>query len=230
MVISLLAISVASIGQDKIEGIGKFRLKSTTTEYLDTLAEEKSLKRNSVGNLGDFFNIYKKDELVELIPDTLKDYLSPPHASLCKDVRVFYIPQMTVSTIVLKETFLTFYRDTLVAINTNWTNEIVEALELKYGKGHLDKKEKEVSCTSSLSESSTTYTETMYYQTWQNGDIKCTAALGNYRDSKCEKKTMSYISISVEKVSIMIFDCDRQERSNLNDKKKIEKRKQLEDF
>jgi hypothetical protein len=70
----------------------------------------------------------------------------------------------------------------------------------------------------------------MYYQYWYNGAIKCTAAIGTYYDSKCEKKSLSYIILSVDKVSEKIRECDSKESERLKKKQNLEKKKQLDDF
>lgn len=231
MLLMLTYLPATMFGQDKIEGIGKFKLKKTTTAYLDTLVKEKDFDRETIKNYDDYFKLmYKKDKLAEMFPDTVTTYNSPPYSHYCKDTRVFYIPKMTISEIELKDTYLTFYKDTLVDIHTDYTSEIVEAFELKYGKSEIDKKEKEVKCTLKLTGGTITYTETMFYQYWENGNIKCTAAIGDYRDSKCEKQSISYISISIEKVSEKIRECDDKERDRLKNRQDKEKKKKLDDF
>lgn len=227
----LLFLSVAAFGQAKIEGVGKFKLKKTTTAFLDTLAKEQDFDKTTIRNYDEYFKLrYKKDKVAEVFPDTVKSYNSPPYARLCGDVRVFYLPKIKISDIDIAEMYLTFYKDTLVSIQVDYAREIVEALELKYGKPELDTKEKEVTCTLKLTGSDIKYTETMYYQKWENGDIKCTAAIGDYRDSKCEKKILSYISINIEKFAEKIRDCDDKERDRIKNKENTEKKKQLDDF
>lgn len=226
-----LLFAIATFGQDKIEGIGKFKLKKTTIAFLDTIVKEKKFDREVIKSYDEYFKImYKKDKLAELFPDTVKIYNSPPYTHYCQDTRVFYIPKMIISDIEIKDTYLTFYKDTLVNINTDYSSEIVEAFELKYGKAEIEKKEKEVKCTLKLTGSTISYTETMFYQYWSNDNIKCTAAIGDYRDSKCEKQSLSYISISVEKISEKIRDCDDKEKDRLKSKQNAEKKKQLDDF
>ena len=229
--ISFLLLSIRSFGQNKIEGIGKFKIKKTSVAYLDTLAKEQELDRETISTFDDYFKMrYKTNKLAEVFPDTVDTYKSPSYAHYCKDARVFYIPKMKISEIELKDTYLTFYKDTLIQINTDYSSEVTEAFELKYGKAEIEKKEKEVKCTLKMTGTDVTYTETMYYQYWENGSIKCIAAIGDYRNSKCEKTTLSYISISTEKVNEKIRDCDTKERDRLDSKKKAEKKKQLDNF
>lgn len=227
----LLLLSSALFGQSKIEGIGKFKLKRTVTAFLDTLAKEQDFDRTTMSNYDDYFKLrYKKDKIAEIFSDTIKSYNSPPYAHLCKDVRVFYLPKIKISDIDISELYLTFYKDTLIDIHVDYSKEIVDAFELKYGKPELETKDKDVTCTLRLTGSDIKYTETMYYQRWENGNIKCTAAIGDYRDSKCEKQILSYISISIEKLSEKIRDCDDKEKDRIKNKQNTEKKKQLDDF
>lgn len=227
----LLLFSFAGFAQNKIEGIGKFKLKKTTTAFLDTLAKEQDFDRTTMRNYSEYFKLrYKKGKIAEVFPDTVKSYDSPPYAHLCKDVRVFYLPKIKISDIDITEMYLTFYKDTLIDIHVDYKKEIVDALELKYGKPELDTKEKQVTCTLKLTGTDIKYTETMYYQKWENGNIKCTAAIGDYRDSKCEKQILSYISINIENLSEKIRDCDDKESDRIKNKENNERKKQLNDF
>lgn len=227
----LTSLSAITFAQDKIEGIGKFKLKKTTTAYLDTLAKEKDFDRETIRTWEDYFKLrYKKEKLAEVFPDTVKAYNSPSYAHSCKDTRVFYIPKMEISGIELTDTYLTFYKDTLVNINTDYKMEITEAFELKYGKSELEKKEKEVECTLKLTGGTITYTETMFYQYWTNGSIKCTAAIGDYYDRKCEKQSLSFITIGIDKISEKIRECDNMEEERIKKKQDLEKKKKLDEF
>lgn len=227
----LLLLSFSALGQNKIEGIGKFKLKKTTTALLDTLAKEQDFDRITIKSFEEYFGLrYKKNKIAEVFSDTVKSYNSPPYSHLCKNVRVFYLPKIKISDIDISEMYLTFYDDTLIDIHVDYNKDVVEALELKYGAPVLDTKEKEVSCTVNLTGATVKYTETMYYQKWENGNIKCTAAIGDYRDSKCEKQVLAYITISIEKFSEKIRDCDESEKDRIKNKENTEKKKKLDDF
>jgi hypothetical protein len=227
----LVFISFNSFGQNRIEGIGKFKLKKTSVTYLDTLAKEQGLDREKINTFKEYYNLRREtNKLAEIFVDTVERYNSPSYSHYCKDARVFYIPKMKISEIELSNTYLTFYKDTLVEINTDYEREITEAFELKYGKAEIEKKEKEIKCTLKLSGAEISYTEIMYYQYWNNGNIRCTAALGDYYNSKCEKQSISYISLSVEKMTTKIRECDDKEEDRIKKKNDSEKKKKLDDF
>jgi hypothetical protein len=227
----LFFLSLATFGQNKIEGIGKFKLKKTTTSFLDTLSTEQNLEKIVIRANNEYFRIKNQDNiLAEVKPDTLQPYSSPVYSHQCKDVRVFYLPNTKISDIDISEMYLTFYKDTLVDINIDYSHDIIDALTLKYGDPKLEKKENEVTCTLKLTGSEIKYKETMYYKKWENGNIKCTAAIGDYRDSKCERQTLSYISISIEATILKIQGCDEKEKTKIENDRISEKKKKLEDF
>jgi hypothetical protein len=227
----LLMIASSLFAQNKIEGFGKFKIQKTTISYLDTIVKEQKLDKVKMTSFDDYMKLrYKKDKIAEVFSDTINRYNSPPYAHSCPNARVFYIPKIAIADITFSDTYLTFFNEILVDIKTDYTSEIVEALELKYGKPAIDKKEKEVQCTLKLTGSNLTYTETMYYQKWENGEIECTAAIGDYRDSKCEKKTLSYIIIGLSDKKKEIVECDIAVNERVENKQKNEKKKQLSDF
>ncbi len=228
-------LSVLSFGQNKLEGIGKFKIKKTTTAYLDTLSKEQDFERTTIKSFMDNFMLTNQiNKIAEIFPDTVNTYNSPPNAHYSKDVRAFYIPTIKISEIDISNTYLIFYKDTLVGINTNYTSEIADAFEVKYGNPAISKMEKVVKCTLKLTGGIVTYVDTTFYYTWENGEIKCIAAISDYHNSECEKKKFSYISINIEKISQKISDFDFKESERIMNKNKViqnnEKKKKLTDF
>jgi hypothetical protein len=149
--LSIIFLYATTFGQDKIEGIGKFKLKKTTTAYLDTLVKEKDFDRETIHSFEEYFSLRSRtNKLAEIFPDTVKTYNSPSYSHYCADARVFYIPKIEIAGIVLTDTYLTFYKDTLVDINTDYSSQITEAFGLKYGEPQIETKDKEVKCTLNL--------------------------------------------------------------------------------
>lgn len=220
-----------SYSQTAIEGLGKFKLLKVTTAYLDTLAKEKSLDREKIKTSQDNIRFNnRKGKLAEIFPDTVDSYKSPIYAHQCRSVRVFFIPSIDFSGIELANTYLTFDNDTLVDIQTDYKTEVIEALKAKYGNPEIEKKENEEKCKFSYSGNEVKFTETMYYQKWSNARIKCVAVIGSYRNSQCEKKTLSYINISVEGKTTEIVKCDLLIQAELEKVRTANKKTQLSDF
>ncbi|MDD2307710.1 MAG: hypothetical protein PHP53_23610 [Prolixibacteraceae bacterium] len=225
------AFSLITVGQTKIEGIGKFKLKKTTTAYLDTLCKEQGFVRIPIKNYEMYLGV-KNDvnKLIEFYPDTtnLRDGIMYAHH--CKNVRAFLMQRITISGIEISGTFLTFYNDTLVQIRTDYNNKIVEAFTLKYGNPELSKKEREVECTLKETGVDIKLLSATYYQTWGNDNIKCSAVLGDFRDRNCEKKNISFIKINIDEYLDKIMKCDDQEKERIRTLQEIEKKKKLDDF
>jgi len=223
-------IPILNFAQSNIEGIGKFKIKKTTIAYLDTICKEQDLDRVIFRNFQDQMKGGRRAKLAEIIADTLTMYSSPSHARFRKEVKVFYISKMRISTIDITNTYLTFYRDTLVDINTDFTLDISQALELKYGKGEVEQKDKIINCTITFTGQKVEHTETMFYTRWRNGDITCTAAVGDYFDNECKKQSLSYISIITFKAYKKVGDCDEEMKAKIKARKDTNKKKELKDF
>lgn len=224
-------ISIGSVAQNKIEGIGKFKIQKTTTSSLDSIVKELDYDREKITSWDEYFKISSKEnKIAEIFPDTVNKYGSLSYSTYCTTARVFYIPRFKVSGIELKNTYFTFYKDTLIKIKTDYSGDIIDAFETKYGKPVLDKSEKKVECTLTYTGTKVTYKETIYYQYWENENIKCTAAIGEYRSSNCERKILSYISVGIEKLEDVVRECDRKEKDRLNENLNFEKKKKLADF
>lgn len=230
----ILSISLITVGQNKIEGIGKFKLKKTTIKYIDTLCIEKNFERQPIRTIREYFNSkHKINLIVEVFPDTVKFEVSPlsiPNSHFCKVTRVFFIPRITISGIEVSGTFLTFYNDTLVEILSDYSNEVVDAFELKYGKPEIDKKEKEENCIDKETGTTKSTISTTYYQRWNNNDIKCSAILEDYYDDNCEKTNFGLITISCLRFQEKIYDCDNQEKERIRKNQDVLKKKKLNDF
>ena len=234
LLVTLLFANTA-FGQDKISGLGKFKLKVTTTSVTEEVAKELGTKLKVVNNFSDEIK-YKngKPRIIELKVDTTKEYDSPAYAHECLNVRVFNINEYTIANIKIKDIYLTFLNDTLVSINCYRNSELEEAFELKYGEPKKRKEEKEVKCTRTYTGTDVTYDvtykEKSYSSTWYNGDISCVCILSNYYDSECKEHYLSFCDLSVEGVRSKISSCDNKIKEEREERKKSQKKATLRDF
>jgi hypothetical protein len=229
----LLTILFANtaFAQDKVSGLGKFKLKVTTTAITDEVAKELNSKLKVVNNYSDEIGYkYGKPSIIELKVDTTKEYGSPIYAHECLAARVFYINEYTIANIKIKDIYLTFLNDTLVNIRCERNTELNEAFELKYGEPKKEYKEKEVKCTYTYTGADVTYIEQSLSSTWYNGDISCTFQLSKHYDSKCEKQLLSYCYFTVEGSITEITVCDRKIEEEREKRKKSEKKTTLGDL
>jgi len=123
------------------EGIGPFKVGVSSIAIIDSLKAELEIPY-----IGQFtsseiklFDFYNKPSMGELVLDTV-DLNSNDNPNLLSGgkVRVFLLSQYQIAGINLINLYLTFYRDTLIRIesdksSTEWS--VKKAFELKYGPG-----------------------------------------------------------------------------------------------
>ncbi|WP_123985231.1 hypothetical protein [Taibaiella soli] len=227
LLIAALLISNLIFAQDKIEGIGPFKINRTTTAYVDTLVND-GYKKITVKTADPQSTVrgLKEKAIAELMPDSTKLYNSP-HTHRCNGVRTFFIPFMEIAGITIENIYLTFYHDVLVDISTDYSAELKNALMLKYGEVPAQELSSENNCTLPATKADMSLTAKSYYYTWKNEGIKCIASIGYYWDHNCEKQYLSYVNVGVSGITSVIMDCDRAEREKQKKRQDEEKRKKL---
>lgn len=76
---TFLTFSILSFSQSKIEGIGKFKLKKMTTSSLNSLIKDEGFTKKTISSRDEYFKILREKKIVvEVFPDTIKSYKSPP--------------------------------------------------------------------------------------------------------------------------------------------------------
>jgi hypothetical protein len=222
----LFLVHFAANGQDEIDGIGKFKLRKTLITSLDSIGKEYGYKKGKALTEWDCFHRQLEDQMNnskgtcrEVVPDD-GTYRLNIHSHNCKDVRVFNISKLRVAGIKIGNMFLTFRRDTLVAIEPAWSRDLVEAFQAKYGQGTREIVENESDCKV------LGIKETIIYERWWKGDITCVVAIGDNYDTKCEQRASSYIGLVLPIVMEEILNCDMDTKQNISD----ERKKQLKDF
>ncbi len=226
----LIFSSVVSIGQNKIEGIGKLKLNKTITKDLKSFSEEQGLtiEIEKISTEAAMIET-RKDEIVEIVPNYTDKYESPSNAHYCKNARVFFIPNMTVSLIDISDIYLTFYKDTLVDIKCGYSDELVTAFEIKYGKPSYKKLKNVQECYLNYP-SKLKFTDETIIEIWINGDLECDAALGSFHDNDCKVYTQKYITFFSNKKSDLVQDCDSKEELRIENDEKKELKKKLKDL
>jgi hypothetical protein len=222
-------ISISTISQNKIEGFGNYKINKMTVLSFQDFAEANSFKMGSINSFSEYSQ-FKKDNylpylrnkkvfVAEVFHNSLKNYNSPPNSNICKNSRVFYIPATEIATIKFEETFLTFFNDTLVRIDTDYNSEIEKPLKLKYGEPKTTNYSDTINCIEEISEKKYTETEKSIFKVWENGNINCTLLLASKFNNECEKELLSAIFIELDGKKKEIQDCHTKE---INKRKKIE--------
>jgi hypothetical protein len=218
LLLCFITISYICNAQEKISGIGKFKLRETTISIIEDLSKELKSKVVAVNNFNDYYDLKRKpkNKILELLPDTTTKNNSPSYATEYPGYRVFYMPSYEISNIKIKDVVLLFLNNVLVELHCDYSRELNEAIELKYGTPKKENTEKDVNCTFVNSGNKITYKDETFRSLWINGDITWTSSIRRYYDSSCKESILAYSSLEIE---------GYHDQRNAWDKKAIEKRR-----
>lgn len=182
----MLPFSVSA--QDKIEGIGRFKIGKTTIE---SLSDQPISKINE-----DYQRVAVGQKLVELTRNLTEPESTPSGTPFSKDVRVFYSDRHEVAGIELIDLYLTFYKGVLHKIAIDHSDELIEALTLKYGKPKVELKTTPIKCvyrlTGRASKPKVNQTSKTY---WLNNNVSAIYFYSLKYNSDCEADYFDYFHI-----------------------------------
>lgn len=215
----------------KIEGIGNFKISKTTTLIISELEKELNTNTIKVHSVLEIFDLEKKSNAIaEILPDTIDEYSSPIKASFCPDVKVFYINKYKISEITCKDVYLTFYKGLLTEFQCDVSDELSEAMVIKYGKPTKEKKEKYIDCFYNYSGNVVKHKEITVYEKWNNVNIKAQIYSSEYFNNSCEKSFISILTIYKDGVDKLISACDKKMQQTLKTRRLKEKKDKLSGF
>ncbi len=121
--------------QNKIEGIGIFKIGKTKIKIINQILEENKVVLENFDNIKQSRWLkYRIDFVVaELTPNITDDKLNPLLTCFCPDVRVFFIKEYKIAGINLQNIHLKFYKNTLIAFYCDSSDELLQSLTTKYG-------------------------------------------------------------------------------------------------
>lgn len=231
----LVCLPIIALSQNKIDGIGQFRVGKTVTSVLERIAADKNVKINQESTSMDRYlaegAIYKITKNICLLSAPKEDEIEDPKYKHSTDVKVYFIDYLEISGVPFAKLYLSFYNDTLYSIHAEGSNEITDAMKVKYGEPILKVTKKKVKCTSRIS-GNFEVEELAYDSQWESGipSIKVTSYTSAYYNSKCEKNYFSFFSIENQAIEKKLSN---QEEKYLKDKEltqKAEKKKPLSNF
>lgn len=234
-ILLLFLIFNHTLYSQNVDGFGQIKLGKTYSQIIADLSiEEKKIKTESKNEKLDFMEVYMPRKVILLQYDsTMKkseiDYMYVK----CMKAKLLILPEYKISDLKVEQIELRFLDDILYSIKVNSPSlDFKEAIETKYGKGHLEKTEKTVTCTSAYAPNGFEEKESTYTTTWDNDnpDIKTTSILMDYRDSKCKQTYLSYFSIEDNSKSKIVRNCEIDTRSAIERKKEQELKSKLKDF
>ncbi len=225
------ATAAASPAPGKIDGIGKFKIGKTT---LAVIAELESELNTQVKQAKTQDDVYQEsghyNVILELIPDTVSEYDGPSAASQCLAVKSYLIPRYKLADIGLEDVKLIFVGGVLADFQCSEPNELVEALEIKYGKTPVKATEETIYCTLNLTGQRISHKETMYTQSWGSATIPASYVLSVYYDSDCKKQRLSFFHVYSLPVMSKVYKCEDASRKRREASANAERKKKLSDL
>lgn len=214
----LLLITVKlTHAQERFTGIGPYKIGEYSIEQLLTFAKESKLKIKVVSNRTEEAKIKTtKKYFVELLPNSENRHSSPVNAILCDGIRVFVLSHTEVNGISITNLIFTFKESLLYDFHCDYSSELGNAIETKYGKGENKIEESAVSCGK----------ESTIQTIWDNGNVQALVNQRKYYNSFCEAIIRSFFTIYDSNISGEVHK-KRIEKEKAFDE---EKKKSLSNF
>jgi hypothetical protein len=195
-----LSLGSTSFSQDKIEGIGRFKVGKATISLVQAIATET---RVPVAIVDTSVKVDKlaKSQIVEIKSSAHAGRASIPSfsSSLCAHVRVFYLNNYREADIDLQSVYLYFADDVLVKFTCYATSKLNSALETKYGQPEANIVKLYSDCD---------YDAKSFILTWPNDSIVATLSLLVSYDSNCRKRVSQEFTMALKEKESQLEGCD----------------------
>jgi hypothetical protein len=132
----LILVSALS-AQDKIEGVGKFRIDKTGIAVIAELEQELHLQVKKITTFAEyvaFAGLRDGNVMYEMTPDTTTTKDRPDWATYPANCKVYFLLKYKIDKIEYKHITLVFCNDTLVDFTSNGSAKIIHMMKAKYGK------------------------------------------------------------------------------------------------
>lgn len=222
-----LFYSVLSFSQE-FEGLGIFKLGKFTTSQLDSLAVSKKFTLKEC----DDYSCSSSSAFVKLLPSKVETYKSPSYSSYSENVKVYQLNSFKLNDKYSNRGMvLSFYKETLYKISiSSPDNKLTDDIELKYGKGTLDKRESTDRC--SIGGRSFELPSVTYSKTWNNSakNFSMLYLLMSGYNSDCDERIITSISLYDKNKSLLAEKESDEARKLFSEKINNEKKKSLNDL
>jgi hypothetical protein len=127
---------------EKIHGLGLFKIGASEESTIGTLVQTQHYHLDSISTQtqdADFSykHILATDKFILKVKppsSTLNDVEEPDHSNWANNIKVFRIFKYSVDSLILQNIYVTFYNNKLVDLTCEWSVELHNALESKFGK------------------------------------------------------------------------------------------------
>jgi len=214
VLIIFLLIPIITIAQTKIDGVGFFRIGKSKAQILDSL---KAYLGEPIEYDGGDDSKFTSEHFYKEI-DGSSDQGNWFY--FCPSFERYDIPLFTISSIDFHNVYLVFNGDSLVYFNSEWSREIENAVNVKYGNGKLVK--------SHFNSYNNKKVFTSYKITWKSSnDISCECG---YSDGCVgEDNVCGYFIIGKKLIRDKINDCMAKYYKKRNIERKEKQKKELKD-
>lgn len=225
LLIVFILVQSKLLAQNRIYGIGPFKIKRTDIAIIDSLSQE----------LGEFERVdntvrtYSVDHY-ECIFDSLDVYSSPQGASACKSIRTFFIKKLEISGVSFESLYLVFKDGILREFKSDYSNDIQEALSIKYGPPKIKTSSKPVTCLYKLTGNKSQLEETAVYYEWISNYVQINAGYSKFYNDKCEELHTSWFSVDTKEFYKEKEACESAAERKMEQNKMNEKAKSLKNF
>lgn len=131
--LTIILLVLSNIHLYSQEGIGKFKINKSTIDVIKDVGSEIGKTYEIINFLEFYNNHYNGEDLKfqEIIMDT---------TTICKNSRIFYLSEYTISNIKLKEIYLVFFKEILVEFRCIKSKELDLLFSKKYGRPYIFEK------------------------------------------------------------------------------------------
>jgi hypothetical protein len=233
LIICLLPIT--AFCQNKIDGIGPFRIGKTTANIVNQISDDKRIKIKESHSALDEYRVdgafYKKTKNIFIVSEPKPGDIDNANYLHVLDYKCYFIDYYEISGVPVSKMYLYFFKDTLYSIKCDGGVDLDEALTIKYGEPEIKTETKKVKCSSRLA-GEFEVEERNHTSRWDTGidSIKAISYTSMYYNSKCEKSYFSVFHITNEELSSRLSSMEVAYRANKKSQQNTEKKKSLSDF
>lgn len=211
-----VCLTSVSFSQSKLNGIGIFKLGMNEDILISKL--------DSLGYSGKVCN----EEFTYKCRPSGLNYTKIPN--ILDNASTYFIGEYNVAGEKLTGIEINFFNKKLYdfSITKGYLGDLIDKLELKYGKFPLEKEEETTTCY--FNGNSYKLPKTTFSKSYTNGDIKMTYLLVSTRDSKCDKNTYQIFGLYNSEVFKKVSELESKANKEKKQKENEEKRKKLTDL
>ncbi len=212
LLIPLNMVCVFAFAQEKVEGLGIFKLNETDTSVITKLEKGKGYTRMAVNSkfvLDKYLSDYRFQKgftIIEFQADTFNVKNNPSWAHYCADASTFLLSKCTLMGITCENVILTFYQGKLNRLECQYPGEMVDSITAKYGKPEVTVYEEDGNCTTQ---------NKVYTRTWTNGDIECVMQITVNDNPICNLEPYRQMWLDVKSIEAIMNPCDMQRKDEI---------------